>query len=323
MASVLVTGGAGFIGSHVVEALLARGDEVCILDSLDPFYAVASKEANLARIFERGDARVVRGDLRDASAVAEAAAGVDAVIHLAALAGVRPSIERPADYWDVNLLGTQRVLDAIAGRANVRFVFGSSSSIYGGRETVPFHEDDSVGQPVSPYAATKRAGELCCHAFHVLNGNPVSCLRFFTVYGPRQRPEMAIHKFTRMIENGEAVPMFGDGLSSRDYTYVDDIVAGVLAALDRCGEPAGFRIYNLGGDGTTTLADLVACVGKGLGKEPKIERLPDQPGDVPRTAADVSRAREELGFEPRTAVSEGVPRFVTWYRASRAAGEVE
>lgn len=322
---VLVTGGAGFIGSHVVESLLDRGDDVRVIDNLDPFYSPRSKEANLARVAAKGDVEVMRSDIRDAGAAAEATTGCDAVIHLAALAGVRPSIERPADYWDVNLTGTQRLLDAVRDRSDVRFVFGSSSSVYGGNERVPFHEDDPVCEPISPYAATKRAGELACFAFHRLHGHAISCLRFFTVYGPRQRPEMAIHKFTRMIENGEPIPVFGDGSSSRDYTFVSDIVGGVLAALDRCGDAAhpGFRIYNLGGAATTTLAELVATIGRALGKEPVIDRRPDQPGDVPRTFADVARSREELDYEPRVPVAEGVPAFAAWYREARAKGEVD
>ncbi len=334
MSRYLVTGGCGFIGSHVVERLLERGDAVRVLDNFDPFYDRRTKEANLAQAFARseacaGDFAFVEGDLREPTAVARATEGCDGIVHLAALAGVRPSIERPVDYWDVNLTGTQCLLNAALDRAKVegrklRFVFGSSSSVYGGNDKVPFHEDDPVLAPVSPYAATKRSGELQCSTFHHLTGVPVSCLRFFTVFGPRQRPEMAIHKFTRMIEDGQEIPMFGDGSSSRDYTFVSDIVDGVLAALDRCGngQHPGFRIYNLGGAATTTLRELIDTIGKALGKEPRVQQLPDQPGDVPRTFADVSRAAAELDYSPKVPVAEGIPRFVEWYRDARQKGEI-
>ena len=329
MVKILVTGGAGFIGSHASERLLQRGDSVRILDNFDPFYAASLKEANLARVRETAKAsgselEIVRGDIRDATDAAKAIEGSDVVLHLAALAGVRPSLEQPARYWDVNLVGLQRLLDACKGTGR-RFVFGSSSSVYGGNEKVPFSEDDAVEEPVSPYAATKRAGELCCLTHHKLYDTPISCMRFFTVYGPRQRPEMAIHKFTRMIENGEAIPMFGDGSSSRDYTFVADIVDGLMSAIDRCGmagRPA-YRIYNLGGSATTTLRGLIEAIGNALGKEPDIQELPFQPGDVVRTFADVSRSRSELDYEPKVPVSEGIPRFVEWYREARERGDLD
>ncbi|HHI79677.1 MAG TPA: SDR family NAD(P)-dependent oxidoreductase [Planctomycetes bacterium] len=319
---VLVTGGAGFIGSHLCETLLEQGRSVTILDNLDPFYDVAIKEQNLARLQSLGkDLRMVRGDIRDPDKVREAMEGVSGVIHLAALAGVRPSLERPTEYWSVNLVGTQTLLDALKGRPEVPFVFGSSSSIYGGNEKVPFHEEDPVDEPVSPYAATKKAGELCCRVFHHLYGNPVSCLRFFTVYGPRQRPEMAIHKFTRLIDEGKKIPMFGDGESSRDYTFVSDIVKGVVASLDRRVDPgdpsSGFRIYNLGGSATTTLKGLIDRIASALGKEALIEQLPMQPGDVLRTFADVSRAEKELGFQAEVPIDQGIPLFVDWYRENK------
>ena len=242
------------------------------------------------------------------------------MIHLAALAGVRPSIERPAQYWDVNLTGTQRLLDAIRERPDVPFVFGSSSSVYGGNEKVPFSESDPVNHPVSPYAASKRSGELLCHAFHHLHGHSITCLRFFTVYGPRQRPEMAIHKFKRAIENGDAVPLFGDGSSSRDYTFVSDIVQGVVAALDRAD---GYHIYNLGGAQTTTLKELVDGIADALGKTAKLDWQPFQPGDVMRTFADVELAGKELGYAPQVEVGTGLARFVDWYRAARGRGEID
>jgi len=318
---ILVTGGAGFIGSHVVRALLGRGVEVCVLDNLDPFYDPRIKRRRLDELASEGGDRFTfhEGDLRDTSACAGAAEGVDGVIHLAALAGVRPSIQDPVRYMDVNVTGTQILLNAIQDRP-MPFVFGSSSSVYGGNEKVPFSESDPVDEPVSPYAASKKAGEVQCHAFHRLNGHPVSCLRFFTVYGPGQRPEMAIHKFARHIVNREPLPFFGDGNSRRDYTYVDDIVAGVLAALDRAD---GYRIYNLGGSATTSLAELVHHLEQALGVEAVLERLPDQPGDVPQTWADPARARSELGWEARVPVAEGIPRFCRWYLEQREKGELE
>ncbi|PIE22201.1 MAG: epimerase [Planctomycetota bacterium] len=322
MAHILVTGGAGFIGSHVCEALLARGDSVRVLDNFDPFYAQSQKRSNLAAITAAPGAErfeLLEGDIRDTAVLGQALDGIDAVIHLAALAGVRPSIERPAEYWDVNLVGTQRLLDGIRQRPDVPFIFGSSSSVYGGNKKVPFCESDPVNHPVSPYAASKRAGELQCHAFHHLHGHGVTCLRFFTVFGPRQRPEMAIHKFTRAIENGEPVPLFGDGSSSRDYTFVSDIVQGILAALDRTG---GFHIYNLGGAQTTSLKELVDGVATALGKDARLDWQPFQPGDVLCTFADVELAGRELGYQPQVSISEGLGRFVEWYRAARSRGEI-
>ncbi|MCB9890286.1 MAG: GDP-mannose 4,6-dehydratase [Planctomycetes bacterium] len=328
MTKILVTGGAGFIGSHLSERLLERGDDVRILDNFDRFYARSLKVANLENVRATAQAagrglEFVEGDIRDADTCERSAEDCEVIVHLAALAGVRPSLEEPARYWDVNLVGLQNLLSTTKD-ASRRFVFGSSSSVYGGNEKVPFSEADAVEEPVSPYAATKRAGELCCYTHHELYGTPISCLRFFTVYGPRQRPEMAIHKFTRLIENGQSVPMFGDGSSSRDYTYVDDIVDGVMRAIDRCGEvDSGYRIYNLGGSATTSLAELIDTIGDALGKKPDIEPLPFQPGDVPKTFADVARSRDELGYEPKVPVSEGIRRFVKWYREAREHGELE
>jgi UDP-glucuronate 4-epimerase len=320
VALILVTGGAGFIGSHLAIRLLARGDQVRILDSFDPFYDRRLKEGNVERIRAAGPGlQLIEGDIRDRAAVARATDGVDAVVHLAALAGVRPSIKDPARYCDVNLTGTQTVLDAIERRPAVRFVFGSSSSVYGGNLKVPFAEDDPVDTPVSPYAATKRAGELLARTFHHLHGHTVAVLRFFTVYGPAQRPEMAIHMFTRLIAAGQPVPFFGDGTTARDYTYVDDIVAGVVAALDRA---TGFRIYNLGGRAVTTLTELVQRIGEAVGRTPVLDRRPDQPGDVRITWADVGRAERELGYRVSVPVAEGIPRFVAWYRTQQQAGRV-
>jgi UDP-glucuronate 4-epimerase len=314
--SVLVTGAAGFIGSHVCEALVAQGRTVVGYDNFDPFYDRALKERNLAGLKAAPDFALVEGDILDRERLAEAFTGhgVQEVIHLAALAGVRPSILHPYRFQQVNVLGTGAVLEC-ARDAGVRcFLFGSSSSVYGERDDAPFAESDPVDRPISPYAATKRSGELICHAYHHLYGLPITCLRFFTVYGPRQRPDLAIAKFTQKIDRGEAIPFFGDGTTRRDYTYIDDIVAGVLAALER---RTPYGIYNLGEQHTTNLGDLVAMLEAALGKEARIERLPAQPGDVPLTCADISLAKADLGYAPRTPIAEGIPRYVAWYRKEK------
>jgi UDP-glucuronate 4-epimerase len=315
MARVLLTGGAGFIGSHVGEKLLARGDEVCVLDNFNDFYDPAVKRRNAERL-EAAGARVVTGDIRDRALVGELfGAAPDVLVHLAAMAGVRPSLQDPLHYEDVNVRGTMVLLEELRARPTTRFVFASSSSVYGSNERIPFREDDEIHHPVSPYAATKRAGELIAYTYHHLYGIPTSCLRFFTVYGPRQRPEMAIAKFTRAVLAGRPIPFFGDGSTRRDYTYIDDIVAGVVAAVDRT---QGYAIYNLGESATTSLAELVRLIGEACGREPVIERQPMQPGDVLVTCADVGRARAELGYAPATPVAEGLRRYVAWLRAEDA-----
>ena len=310
---ILLTGGAGFIGSHVCDRLLARGDEVVVLDNLDDYYDPAVKRRNLRDARSRDGFTFIEGDIRDGELLGRIGRthALDGIIHLAARAGVRPSIEQPTLYNDVNLVGTSRMLELARDFSIGNFVFASSSSVYGEREETPFRETDPVDHPVSPYAATKKAGELLCHSFHHLFQLPVACLRFFTVYGPRQRPEMAIHRFTRRIEAGETIPLFGDGSSLRDYTYIDDIVAGVLASLDR---NEGFEVYNLGNHRMVSLSELVSAIGHALGREPIIERHPSQPGDVSRTCAEISHAREQLGYEPETPLEVGLARFVEWYR---------
>ncbi|HVS19198.1 MAG TPA: GDP-mannose 4,6-dehydratase [Planctomycetota bacterium] len=316
MARVLLTGGAGFIGSHVGEALLARGDEVCVLDNFNDFYDPGVKRRN-ARALEAAGARVVSGDIRDRELVGELfASQPDVLVHLAAMAGVRPSLQDPLHYEDVNVRGTMVLLEELRARPATRFVFASSSSVYGSNERIPFREADEIHHPVSPYAATKRAGELIAFTYHHLYGIPTSCLRFFTVYGPRQRPEMAIAKFTRMVLEGRAIPFFGDGTTRRDYTYIDDIVAGVVAAVDRT---RGYEIYNLGESATTSLAELVRMLGEACGREALIDRQPMQPGDVLVTCADVSKARAELGYAPSTPVAEGLRRYVEWLKAEGTA----
>jgi len=313
---LLVTGGAGFIGSHLVERLLADGHRVVALDNFDPFYDPRDKRDNLARAAEHERFRLVEGDIRDAAAL-DALLGAerfDAVVHLAARAGVRPSIADPALYTSVNLVGTTALLEACRRHGVERFVFGSSSSVYGNNAKVPFAEDDPVDHPISPYAATKKAGEVLCHAHHHLFGLRVACLRFFTVYGPRQRPEMAIHKFARLLAQGQRIPLFGDGSSARDYTYVDDIVEGIVRALGCC---RGYDIWNLGGSRTVTLEELSRRVAAGLGLPLAVERLPAQPGDVERTWADVSRAGRDLDWRPRVGLDEGLERFLHWFRERR------
>ncbi len=311
---ILITGGAGFIGSSLTRRLLDRGDRVTVLDDFNDFYDPARKRENVAAFLaEHGDRyRLVEGDIRDEALVEGifARGDLDGVIHLAARAGVRPSLSEPILYEDVNCIGTLRLLDAARRHGPEVFIFGSSSSVYGINKKVPFAETDRVDQPISPYATTKRTGELLCYNYHHLHGLKISCLRFFTVYGPRQRPEMAIHKFTDLLYRGESIPLFGDGSSRRDYTYISDIVDGVVASLDA---ELGFEILNLGGAETTALADLVNWIAAELAVEPKIDSLPDQPGDVPITYADVTKAGRLLGYSPKVPIREGLARFVAWY----------
>ncbi|MEW6072319.1 MAG: NAD-dependent epimerase/dehydratase family protein [Planctomycetota bacterium] len=314
MPKILVTGGAGFIGSHVAERLLRRGDDVWVLDNFNDFYDPAIKRDNLRHL---PGVRLVEADLRDEAAVAGLYADVrfDGVVHLAAMAGVRPSLVDPLLYIDVNVRGTQILLQRFEDRPDAHFVFASSSSVYGGNGRAPFRESDDIHRPVSPYAATKRAGELMCYTHHHLYGTPVTCLRYFTVYGPRQRPEMAIHTFIRRILAGEPIPFFGDGTTRRDYTYIDDIVDGTIRALDR---PAGYRIFNLGESETISLAELVAVIGEVTGVAPVLDRRPLPPGDMLVTHADVSKAAAEIGYRPRTTIRTGLARFLAWYREVNA-----
>lgn len=312
MSRVLVTGGAGFIGSHVCEALRRAGHEVTILDCFDNFYDPAVKRDNLAGLAGDPAVTIVEGDIRDPIAVERAmAGGTEVVVHLAARAGVRPSIEQPLLYTDVNVHGTVVLLEAARRHKAGRFIFASSSSVYGNNRKVPFAESDNVDFPISPYAATKKAGELICHTYHHLYGLPITCLRFFTVYGPRQRPDLAIHKFARLIEAGRPIPVFGDGGTMRDYTYIDDCVDGILRAMECC---RGYHIYNLGESRPVSLSDLIAMLEQALGKKAQIERLRMQPGDVERTYADLTLSRAELGYDPRTEMLEGLARFVAWLR---------
>jgi UDP-glucuronate 4-epimerase len=321
--SVLVTGGAGFIGSHVVERLLTRrASRVTVLDNFDDYYDEKLKRANIGAFVNHPDVTLVEGDLLDAPLCESlfARSGFRTVVHLAARAGVRPSLAAPLLYQRVNVEGTYRLLELSRAYGVERFVFASSSSVYGVRSKAPFREDDPVLAPASPYAATKLAGEAACHAYSHVHGLRCVCLRFFTVYGPRQRPDLAIRKFGELIADGKPVPMFGDGSAARDYTYIDDVVTGVLAAVSYSASP--FEIINLGNERPVLLRELIAELGSALGAIPKVERFPEQPGDVPLTCADPTKARALLGFEAAIPFEEGIRRTVAALLASRrAAGE--
>jgi UDP-glucuronate 4-epimerase len=308
---VLVTGGAGFIGSHLAENLLAAGHEVGILDDFNDFYDPAIKQANIAALAK--DARVHPVDLRDDEAVQTVfrQRKFDVVAHLAARAGVRPSIAQPRLYYDTNVNGTLHLLEAARATGVERFIFASSSSVYGICKNVPFSEEQHFTQTISPYAATKIAGEFLCSTFSHLYKIRVVVLRYFTVYGPRQRPDLAIHQFTRKIYAGRPIDQFGDGTTRRDYTYVEDIIQGTMAALEYNG--AFFEIFNLGESQTVQLKDLIAAIEDALGRKAKINRLPEQPGDVPLTCADISKAKKLLGYNPTTPLEKGLPRFIAWF----------
>jgi UDP-glucuronate 4-epimerase len=312
---ILVTGGAGFIGSHVAARFLRDGHEVSLVDDFNDYYDPRIKRANVAAL--GGAARLFEGDIRDRDFVEGVLSegAFDAIIHLAARAGVRPSVKNPQLYIDTNITGTHNLLAAVHRSGIGRFLFASSSSVYGLAKSVPFTEDLPLPQTLSPYAATKLAGEQLCGNYAHLYGMRVVCLRFFTVYGPGQRPDLAIHKFTDSIHRGQPIPQYGDGSTRRDYTYIDDIVQGVAGAL-RYEGPA-FDIFNLGENQTTTLSELIIEIEKALGKKAIIERHPEQQGDMPLTAADITKARQFLGYNPQTKIREGIPKFVEWYLSTR------
>ena len=312
MERILITGGAGFIGSHVAERLLASGHEISIIDDLNDFYAPALKRHNLGEIGKIGPVRFHQCDICDSGRISQIieAAKPDAVIHLAARAGVRPSLEQPLLYERVNVCGTMALLEVCRTAGIPKFVFASSSSVYGIADRVPFREEDTPALPISPYAATKIAGEKICYTYSHLYGMKVVCLRLFTVYGARQRPDLAIRKFTEMIDRGEPIPIFGDGSTARDYTYIDDIVSGVVAALRL---DASYEVLNLGNSSPVSLSMVIRTIEDHLGKRAKIRRLSLQPGDVPVTYADISKAQRVLGFCPRVPFSEGVGHFVRWH----------
>ncbi len=308
----IVTGAAGFIGSHLTERLLKDGWSVVGIDSFDEFYDPQIKRRNLTPAQKNSRFQLVEADIRDEVAIQQAISDdVDVVVHLAARAGVRPSIEQPALYTDVNINGTVVMLDVARQRGIKKFVFASSSSVYGNNKKVPFSEDDNVDFPISPYAATKKAGELICHTYHHLYDIDMTCLRFFTVYGPRQRPDLAIHKFSRLIEDGKPIPVYGDGSMSRDFTYIDDIINGVAASIERC---SGYHIYNLGESRPINVNDLIAEIENALGKKATKNYLPVQPGDVDRTYADVAKAQRDLDYQPATHIATGLAEFMHWLR---------
>ena len=312
METLLITGGAGFIGSHLSERLLTEGYRVICLDNFDTFYDPQIKRKNVSGQLKNNNYTLLEGDIRDLKLLRDIFTGnkIDAMIHIAAKAGVRSSIREPVLYYDVNVHGTMNLLEMAKEYPVKKFLFASSSSVYGENKKTPFSEEDNVDNPISPYAATKKAGELICYTYHHLYKIPIACLRFFTVYGPRQRPEMAIHKFTRLIYEGKSVPVYGDGTSRRDYTYIEDIINGVAAALHA---ELSYEIINLGESQTVGLRELISLIEENLHKETSIEWLPVQPGDVPVTYADIRKARKLLGYNPAVDIKEGVRRFVAWF----------
>ena len=324
---ILLTGGAGFIGSHLAEALLQRGSQLTIIDNLDNFYSRAWKKANLEDIRRQGEYEFLGIDICDFDSVrtALAAAKPDVIIHLAARAGVRPSIEQPRLYEQVNVGGTLNLLEICRQLEIPKFIFGSSSSVYGASSRMPFSEEEVQMKPISPYAATKLAGEMLCYTYSHLHRLSIVCLRFFTAYGPRQRPDLAIHKFFALLEAGSPIPFFGDGSSGRDYTYVSDIVSGILAALDYAHPQTAaipFDVFNLGNSHPVTLAELVSALERVSGRKATLDKQPLQPGDVPLTWASIAKAGRLLGYKPATPLEEGLRRFAEWYRAADATRRV-
>jgi len=314
----LVTGAAGFIGSHLCERLLAEGWTVVGIDNFDEFYDPQIKRCNIDSCLKNKNFQLIEADIRDADAMDRAVGdNVDIIVHLAARAGVRPSIAQPVLYADVNVNGTTVLLEAAKKHKVGKFIFGSSSSVYGNNKKVPFSEDDNVDFPISPYAATKKAGELICHTYHHLYGIDVTCLRYFTVYGPRQRPDLAIHKFAKLIEQGKPIPVYGDGTAMRDFTYIDDIIDGTVAAINRLTiHDSRFTIYNLGHSYPISVNELIAEIEKTLGKKAVKEYLSAQPGDVERTYADITKAAKDLSYNPTTDISTGLAKFTTWLRTN-------
>lgn len=322
MKTIIVTGGAGFIGSGVCEDLLKKGNKVLVIDNFNDFYDPNIKRRNIEEIksmcvsndIDISNFIVYEGDIRDLDFLKRVFDNrIDGIIHLAAMAGVRPSIQNPGLYYDVNITGTLNLLEQCR-QNNIRcFVFASSSSVYGNNEKVPFSESDFVDNPISPYASTKKSGELLCHTYNHLYDINIACLRFFTVYGPRQRPDLAIHKFTQLIMEDKEIPFFGDGSTSRDYTYIDDIVNGVYASLEYLQkEEKVFDVFNIGGDKTVSLVEMVEAIENILGKEAKLNKLPMQPGDVNRTCADLTHSKNILGYNPQISFTEGISKFVQW-----------
>jgi len=316
--NLLVTGGAGFIGSHLVDRLLRTGvDQVIVVDDFNDFYNPDIKRENIREHLEDPRYKLIQADIRDRAALDDVFKKnhFDCIVHLAARAGVRPSLSEPELYTQTNINGTVNLLELARQHGIKQFVFGSSSSVYGSNAKVPFSEGDPIRQPISPYAATKAAGELICHAYSHLYDLRCVCLRFFTVYGPRQRPDLAIHKFAKLISQGEPIPVFGDGTTRRDYTYVDDIIDGVMAAI--AYDQSDYEAINLGESRTVELQELIALLEKELGTKAVIDRQPPQPGDVPQTFADITKARALLGYNPQTQIEAGLHRFVAWFRTTK------
>ena len=324
MRNILVTGGAGFIGSHLVDRLLSEGEwKVSVVDDFNDFYDPAIKRANVSGHAKDPNYRLFEADIRDYAALTNvfAETAFDCIAHLAARAGVRPSLDQPLLYAETNINGTMNLLKLAREHGVEQFVFGSSSSVYGINSKVPFGEDDPIRQPISPYAATKTAAELLCHTYTHLYGMRSVCLRFFTVYGPRQRPDLAIHKFAKLISEDKPIPVFGDGTTRRDYTFIDDIIAGVRAAIDYSGSE--YEVINLGESRTVELRELISLLEKELGTAAKIDRQPLQPGDVPQTFADITKARRLLGYNPQTQIEEGIHRFIQWFRGQKEPEKVQ
>ena len=313
----LITGGAGFIGSHLVDRLLTSDvEQITVVDDFNDFYEPEIKRRNISSHLKDSRYQLVEADIRDGAALEQTFANsqFDCIVHLAARAGVRPSLDQPRLYNETNVNGTLNLLELARQHGIKQFVFGSSSSVYGINAKVPFSEDDPIRQPISPYAATKGAGELLCHSYSHLYGIRCVCLRFFTVYGPRQRPDLAIHKFARLISEGKPIPVFGDGTTRRDYTYIDDIIDGVVAAINY--DKSNYEVINLGESRTVELRELIALLEKELDAHAIIDRQPPQPGDVPQTFADITRARDLLGYNPQTQIEDGLHRFVDWFRGN-------
>jgi UDP-glucuronate 4-epimerase len=320
MKSILITGGAGFIGSHLVDRLMSEGDwRITVVDDFNDFYDSAIKRANIEQHIANANFKLVEVDIRDFYSLAEVfnEGRFDCVVHLAARAGVRPSLTEPRLYVETNINGTMNLLELAREHDIQQFVFGSSSSVYGENKKVPFSEDDPIFNPISPYAATKAAGELICHTYAHLHKMRIVCLRFFTVYGARQRPDLAIHKFAKLISAGQAIPVFGDGTTRRDYTYIDDIIQGVRAAIDY--DQTNYEVINLGESRTVELRELISLLETELGSRAEIDRQPTQPGDVPQTYADISKARRLLKYNPQTPIEDGIKKFVQWFQNERAS----
>ncbi|MDM0474733.1 SDR family NAD(P)-dependent oxidoreductase [Clostridium perfringens] len=322
MRTILVTGGAGFIGSHLSERLLKEGNKVLVIDSFNNYYDPSIKRNNVEEVkktcienkISLENYKVFEGDIRDNEFLKKVFSNkIDSIMHLAAMAGVRPSIEEPSLYYDVNITGTVNLLEKCRETGVKQFVFASSSSVYGNNEKVPFAESDRVDNPISPYAATKKSGELLCHTYHHLFDMNIACLRFFTVYGPRQRPDLAINKFTSLILEDKEIPFYGDGSTSRDYTYVEDIVDGIVRSINYINtDEEIFEIFNIGGDKTVSLIEMVETIEEVLEKKAKLNRLPMQPGDVNRTCADITHSSETIGYSPKTTFKDGINKFIDW-----------